>query len=152
MTDPVIFESESPRYALPLLFMGQAQKELFVNEALARLDALLHCAIEGEASDPPVAPENGLIWLVAAPATGAWAGHEGELACRHAGNWLFAAPRDGLRVLDLARQQEICFIGTWQVPSAPTTPSGGSTIDSEARSAIAELVTALRTAGILPAI
>ena len=32
----------TPRWALPFLFAGQAQKEMFHNEALVRIDALVH--------------------------------------------------------------------------------------------------------------
>ncbi len=42
MSDPVQFEGATPRFALPLLFAGQAQKEFFVNEALLRADMVLH--------------------------------------------------------------------------------------------------------------
>ena len=53
MSDPVLFESASPRFALPLLYSGQAQKEIFVNEAFSHVDALLHCSIEEEMASPP---------------------------------------------------------------------------------------------------
>lgn len=42
------------------------------------------------------------------------------------------------------------FDGEWQTPGAATLPASGDTIDAEARSAIAQLVDALRTVGILP--
>ena len=128
---------------------GQAQKEAFVNEAHALADALLHCAIEGEAAEPPASPVDGENWLVAASATEAWQGQEGNIACRQSGNWLFVAPRDGIRVLDRSTGQEQRYFGSWQVPVTPTAPTGGATVDSEARSSILELIAALKQAGIL---
>jgi hypothetical protein len=86
MPDPISFTSTSPRHELPFLFAGQSQKELTVNEAHARIDALLHPAIEGIADDPPGSPDEGECWLVDAVPTGDWADHEGELACYQAAN------------------------------------------------------------------
>ena len=150
MSDPLLFDTASPRFGLPLLFAGQAQKEVFVNEAHALADALLHCAIEGEASAPPSVPVEGTSWLIASGATGAWAGKSGMLACRQAGNWLFVAPRDGLLVLDRSSGQTLRYRGSWIVPEIPLEPTGGSTVDSEARTAISQLFAALRVAGIFP--
>jgi hypothetical protein len=150
MTDPILFDSASPRFALPLLHAGQAQKEAFVNEAHALADALLHCAIEGEAAAPPASPEEGASWLVSAPAVGDWIGQEGRIACRQAGNWLFVTPRDGMRILDRSTGQDRRYMGGWRVPSAPLEPIGGSTVDAEARDAILALTTVLREAGVLP--
>lgn len=150
MPDPMTFDSTSPRFALPLLFAGQAQKEAFVNEAHALADALLHCAIEGQAAAPPATPVEGTNWLVAAAPTGAWAGQQGKLACRQAGNWLFVAPRDGMRLLDRSTGQEKHYFAGWKVPVAPAAVTGGSTIDAQARQAIADLVAELRIAGVFP--
>ena len=152
MSDPLAFTSTSARFGLPFLFSGQAQKEAFVNEAHAITDALLHCAIECEASIPPTAPTDGTCWLVAAAPTGDWQGQAGKIACRQAGNWLFVPPRDGLRVLNRQSGQEIRFAGTWLSAARPADPGGGTTIDAEARSAIVNLINALATAGILPAV
>ncbi|MCK9540997.1 MAG: DUF2793 domain-containing protein [Novosphingobium sp.] len=150
MSDPLIFDDVSPRFGLPFLFAGQAQKEACVNEALALADALLHCAVEGTAAVVPAAPLDGQNWLVGNPAPAAWAGKEGTIACRQGGNWLFVQPRPGLRVLDLSAKQERRFDGTWKIPVAPAEPSGGSTVDTEARAALLSLIGALRTAGIFP--
>jgi hypothetical protein len=130
------------------MLAGQAQKELTVNEAHARADALLHPAIEGEASDPPATPEDGESWLVATGATGDWAGEDGKLACREAGNWLFVTLRDGMAVLDRSNGQQIRFLGGWQRAEAPAEPAGGLLADAQARAAIAELIEALRVAGV----
>lgn len=150
MSDPFLFDTASPRYGLPLLFPGQAQKEVFVNEAHALADALLHCAIEGESAAPPSTPVEGETWLVGASPTGAWADQAGKLACRQAGNWLFVNPRDGLRLLDRATGQERRFFGVWRFPDAPLEPIGGSVVDAEARAAIVQLIAALKDAGVYP--
>lgn len=152
MTDPVTFDSTSARFSLPLLFVGQAQKEDFVNEALVMIDGLVHCAVEEERNAPPSTPADGQNWLVGSAATGAWSGHDGKVAIRQLGQWLFASPSDGMQVLNKATGQLIGRIGgSWRAPAAPTAPTGGSVIDTEARSALASLVTALRSAGVLPA-
>ena len=150
MPDPLTFDSTSPRFSLPLLFAGQAQKEAFVNEAHALTDALLHLAIEGEAAAPPATPVEGTSWLVAASPTGAWVGQAGKIACRQAGNWLFVAPRDGMVLLNRTDGQQRRYFAGWLSPAAPSAPSGGATVDAEARTAITALVAALRTAGIFP--
>jgi hypothetical protein len=149
MPDPITFTSASARYGLPLLFAGQAQKEFFVNQAHALTDALLHPAIEGEADDPPAAPEEGEGWLVGAAPTGAWAERAGCLASFQTGAWVFAEPRDGLRALDRATGQDIRSRGGWQRAVTPAAPTGGATVDSEARAAIAALIAALISGGIL---
>lgn len=150
MPDPIAFSSASPRFKLPLLFAGQAQKEFFVNEAHALLDALLHPAVEGEADDPPTSPAQGETWLVGPAPTGAWADHAGSIASFQAGTWVFASPRDGLRVLDRSADQDIRYAGgAWQRAAAPADVTGGTTVDTEARAAIAGLVSALVAGGIL---
>ncbi|AZI36458.1 hypothetical protein NT2_05_00120 [Caenibius tardaugens NBRC 16725] len=150
MPEPISFTSASPRFHLPLLFTGQAQKEFFVNEAHALTDALLHLAIEGQASAAPLAPDDGDCWLVLAPATGDWAGQDGMIACRQAGAWLFVTPRDGMRAFNRADGQDWRYADGWQIAAAIASPAGGTTIDSEARTAIDAILLALTQAGILP--
>ena len=150
MTDPISFSTASPRFALPLLFAGQAQKEFFVNEAFARTDMLLHAAIKGEADTPPANPQPGDCWLVGDGATGAWSSRSGHLAGFAAGNWLFAAPRNGVCVYDEAAGQLRRYVDGWQAAEAVIPASGGATVDAEARTAIAGIIAALVAGGILP--
>lgn len=151
MADSFVFNSASPRFDLPLLYSGQAQKEVWVNEAMARTDALLHCAVEGQANEPPSEPSEGECWIVSPEATGLWIGKEGSIACRQGGNWLFAKPCDGMRILDRSTGQEKRFLGFWKFPTAPLEPTGGSVVDAEARATLGEVIAALRVSGAFPA-
>lgn len=151
MTDPITFDSVTPRLSFPLLYAGQSQKEVFVNEAFALADALIHCIIEAEQSAPPAAPADGFAWLVGMAPSGEWTGKGGKIACRQQGQWIFADPKDGMRLVNRATGQDIRRVnGGWIAPAAPAGVSGGEIADSELRSAFASLVQRLREAGIFP--
>jgi len=142
---------KTARFALPLLAVAQAQKEVVHNEALALLDALVHAAIEdGPLAVPPASPAEGQCWLVDGAATGAWDGEGGKLAVWSGGGWRFAPPRPGMRVVRLPDGAWLRYhAGAWVVPEEIASPAGGVTIDSEARSAIAALILLLEAQGIL---
>ncbi|HEY6917052.1 MAG TPA: DUF2793 domain-containing protein [Allosphingosinicella sp.] len=159
----------SPRLSLPFLLAGQAQKEFFHNEALARIDMLLCAAVEGDALGlPPSAPEIGQSWIVAAGASGAWSGEGGALACWTSGGWRFVRPFEGLAVWNKARGVPLMWRGGgWsagelvaskiliqgkqvigeRLPSIPS-PAGGAIIDVEARAAIDAVRAALKSHGL----
>jgi hypothetical protein len=160
----------SPRLALPFILPGQAQKELFHNEALVLVDGLLHAAVEGGAlSAPPAAPAAGQCWIVAAAAGGAWSDRDHALAIWTDGGWRFAAPVPGMLVWNKAAGHWLHWSGSaWssgEIPAAklmiggqqvvgerqPTvpSPSGGTIIDAEARAAIESLIVALRSHGLI---
>jgi hypothetical protein len=147
MTDMPI----TPRFALPLLAVAQAQKEVTHNEALVLLDALVHAAVEGgPLATPPTNPALGQCWIVDPAATGAWAGKGNAIAIWTAGGWRFAAPRAGVLVTRLADGARLRFEGNlWTAPATISAPAGGTTIDSEARSAITALILNLAVQGIL---
>ena len=132
-----------------LTLAAQAQKEFFVNEALARVDAVLHPVVESELGAPPAAPIDGKSWLVGAVPTGEWSGHAGEIASRQAGEWLFAKPAQGMQVFDMTADKRAVFDGTWKRAAQVALPLGGSIIDVQARTAIAGLIAALVSVGIL---
>lgn len=158
------------RFALPFIVPGQAQKEVWHNEALARIDVALHPAVEGTPqAAPPATPAVGQCWIVADAATGDWAGHDGELACWTDGGWRFLAPQPGTMAWDkfaaLWRHWtgSAWSAGEWPVSAlriggvqvvgerqpAILSPSGGTTIDVEARAAIDALIAALMSHGLI---
>jgi hypothetical protein len=151
MTDPLTYPSTTPRYSLPFLFAGQAQKEVTVNAAHALIDLLLHPTVEGDADAPPSEPGQGQCWLVGSEPSGGFAGHAHSLAGFIDGTWIFAAPREGLRVYDRTAGQFLVYSNGWQRLADPDLPTGGTVVDQEARGTIATLIQALRGAGIFPA-
>ncbi|UOM33839.1 DUF2793 domain-containing protein [Acuticoccus sp. I52.16.1] len=88
--------SNSLNLELPYLEEAQAQKHVTVNDALTRLDSLVQLTvIDRDLAAPPGAPAEGDRYIVAASATGAWAGHEADVAAFVDGAWAFFAPREG---------------------------------------------------------
>ncbi|MFD1788051.1 DUF2793 domain-containing protein [Sphingomonas floccifaciens] len=145
----------TPRLGMPLLAPGQAQKDLTHNEALALIDLMTQPTVVAIGrSDPPGAPSLGDCWVVGAAATGAWAGRENAIAGWTAGGWRFCAPRDGFVVHVAATGQRAMFLsGAWRndlAPAAITDPSGGNVIDVQARTAIDQLLAALRGLHLIP--
>ncbi len=161
---------QTPRFALPMLQPGQAQKELYHNEALALLDIAVQPNVVGiGANTPPASPATGACWIVGASPTGAWAGAAHHLAGWTGGGWRFVAPVEGMTVWNLANTLESRFIaGSWvsgqtrsaqlliggtQVvgPQRPAiaTPSGGAMVDAEARAALAAILAAMTAHGLI---
>ncbi|MDT0506793.1 DUF2793 domain-containing protein [Novosphingobium sp. MMS21-SN21R] len=149
MSDPVSYSSSTPRHGLPLLFSGQSQKEVTVNEALAVVDFLLSGSVEGVRSDPALSPSAGQAWIVSSPATGAFTGHEGKIAGWTDSGWRFLQPVEGMKIFDRAAHALRHYSDGWTLAAAPTLPVGGATIDVEARSCIVALISALETSGII---
>lgn len=148
MALPLTFNDKTPRHELPFLFPGQAQREFFVNESLARLDLLIHPSVVSEISNPPEGPEDGQCFLIAEAAVGIWAGLDGHIAGWIAGEWVYANPREGMQLHDLSTATTITYNGGWQRSEPIAEPSGGNTIDSEARAAIAALIATMRQHGV----
>ena len=141
----------TPRFALPLLAVAQAQKEVTHNEALTLLDALVHAVVEaGPIAVPPATPVEGQCWIADAAPTGAWAGQAHSIILWTSGGWRFVAPREGMQVMRLTDNVRLRHSGgIWVAPATIDTPDGGSTIDSEARSAISTLILHLAAQGLL---
>ncbi len=158
------------RYGLPLLQAGQSQKEITHNEALVRTDALLHPSVESRTlTAPPTSPTPGQAWIVGDAASGEWAGQDQAIAAFHAGGWSFIAPSEGC--LAWVRSEGVFALfgsGGWETGGWPVnglsiggetiltsrrppivSPSGGATVDAEARTAIDLVLGALRAHGLI---
>ena len=148
MTEPIVYSSTTANHDLPLLVSGQVQKEYFVNEALSRIDTLLHAVVKGERAAPPPDPAPGECWIVGAPAEDLWSGREHELAVWDGTQWSFASPREGQLVYDRATGHRRCFDRAWKQQPLPASPTGGSVADLEARAVIDGILSVLRTVKI----
>jgi Protein of unknown function (DUF2793) len=143
-------ETQTTRHNLPLLAVAQAQKEITHNEALVRIDALLHPVVQAELSVPPVPGDAdiGKCWLVAASPTGEWAGKAAQIAIWIGGGWRFCAPVEGMRArVQSQNADRIRSGGAWITPPSIPNPASGSVVDAEARTAIVTLLAHLRAIG-----
>lgn len=140
------------------------------NEALQTIDTVLSAIVEEPPrNDPPVSPAEGSSYIVGPAPTGAWAGKAGQVATMSVAGWRFIGPTDGLSVLIRTnRLRAEYFGGSWEIgvaraatmeiggeqvvgpqAAAITAPTGGPTIDAEARATIGEILAALRGHGLI---
>lgn len=162
--------SSTPRLGLPFLAAGQAQKEIFHNEALQTLDVVVGGAVEDlPLATPPAAPAVGACYIIAAGATGAWAGQESCVAAFTSGGWRFVAPLEGMSVYVRTAGVWAVYRGaSWVIGeltgarlildgqqvvgsrcAAIASPAGGTTADAEGRAAIDQILQALREHGLI---
>lgn len=160
--------NETIRHRLPLLASGQAQKEVTHNEAVLAIDRQLHAAVSSiTATAPPATLVAGEAYIVPRSATGTWAGNDDMVASYDGFGWVFTAPVTGCLVWIADQTCFAVFDGLawradWPVsglaiggrrvlaesPIFVTVPVDGIVIDIEARTAIAQLISALHDQGI----
>lgn len=101
---------------LPFIMPSQAMKHVTHNAALQRLDAIVQLSVLSQSlAAPPAAPAEGDRYIIAAGASGAWAGHSGEVALWQNGAWDFATPRKGWRAWLEPEARLLAFNGSaWQ--------------------------------------
>jgi hypothetical protein len=86
----------TPHLGLTLVEQSQAQKEITVNQALSRIDALLNTgAASLTLNTPPGTPAAGDLYIVGVSPTGAWVGQAGNVAYFDQ-LWRFVVPRNGM--------------------------------------------------------
>lgn len=143
---------------------------MFHNESLAAIDAMLHAAVEAVgASAPPPAPTLGKSWILGAEPGGEWAGRAHHLASWTDGGWRFQPPAAGLIVTLRSSGLPVSWHeGAWRVGDvrcerlvvagkqvvgargpALSAPTGGTTVDGEARAVLESPLGALRMHGLI---
>lgn len=163
-------QEKSPRLGLSFLYAAQAQKELFLNEALSLLDVMVQLAVESATlADAPASAAAGQAWIVPASAAGVWSDKAGQIAIWTEGGWRYLQALAGMRSFindeGCERRYES---GQWTLmgerpdgfyrggerllsvrQGAIAGPTGGSSPDPECRAAVEAILTALRQHGLI---
>jgi hypothetical protein len=139
--------------SLPLILPAQAQKHVTHNEALVQLDLIVQLAVLSRtATTPPGTAVVGDRHIVAAGATGPWAGQAGRIALLEDTGWQFTQPLPGWRAHVLAEGQTAVFDGlAWKTPSdgplSVTQLGVSATADATNRLTVSAPATLLNHAG-----
>jgi hypothetical protein len=109
----------TPRLGAPELTAGQAVPETKVNEALYWLDAASlggFKVLDRDLTAPPGSPAQGDCYLIAAGATGAWSGHDDELALYINSAWAYRSPQEGWEAWVVDEAVKIAYSsGAWGI-------------------------------------
>lgn len=120
--------ASTPNIGLTLVEQAQAQKEVTVNQALTRIDALMNNgAISLSLSAPPGSPGAGDLYIVGASPSGAWAGRARQVAYFEQ-VWRFVPPRAGMTLWVASEGLLYSFDGADWVPSGGTNILGSAAL------------------------
>ena len=122
----------SSRLSLPYIQPSQAQKHVTHNQALRQLDILVQMtAISDNQNSAPLSAAEGDCFLIPQGASGAWAGHNDNIALWQDGNWTYLTPQPGWRIFILSSRVLRVFDGTdWQAISGSAHGSGDVSFES----------------------
>ena len=117
--------STEPITGLTYQEAGSLQTDALQNAELNFYGAWLQCVVQSVGDTaPPATPANGDCYIVGTSATGAWAGHDKELAVYRDG-WQFYAPKEGVAAKDLATGDDYEYVS-----AAWTVKAGGGAVSS----------------------
>lgn len=149
--------SDTPTFGLPEWAAAQATPWLTENETKRIIEAAARGIIEdNDLSAPPGSCADGACYLVAGTGTGAWAGHDGEMAIavgtNAANGWYFVVVAvEGVRLYVRDENLTQFYNGaSWYIPTAIADPTGGGVQDAEARTAINAIIVRLESLGQIP--
>lgn len=113
--------TDTTNLGLTYLEAAQAQKHVSVNDGFRTLDTLVQAYAEDkDLSAPPGSPSTGDTYIVAAGASGLWAGQSGKLASWQDTAWYFHTPREGWLVY--VRDEGLMYLyggASWAAYSSP---------------------------------
>ncbi len=143
----------TPILQLPYILPSQAQKHVTHNEAIRVLDVLVQLAVTARnISEPPASPSQGDRYIVAAGASGAWAGKVGQIALYENGAWQFFVASEGWTAWVTSEQVLASYNGAVWVSQADAPLSVGqlgisATADANNRLSLSSPATLLNHAG-----
>lgn len=128
----------SPNLNLPYILPAQAQKHITHNEAIKLLDSLVQLSvIDRSLTAPPTSPAPGDRHIVAAGATGDWAGATGQIALWDGTAWVLLAPAQGWCAWCSAEARPLVWTGSAWVPLIATAPLFGINTSADATNRLA---------------
>ncbi|PZU84081.1 MAG: hypothetical protein DI527_23175 [Chelatococcus sp.] len=117
----------TPRLSLPLIAAGQAQKHVPLNDALTRLDALVHLVVDSRSETvPPALPTELSAYIVPPGATGVFADRTDQIALYEDGGWIFLVPRTGWQAWVADEAEHHLWTGTEWRRASPLSSLGAS--------------------------
>ncbi|MEM0923433.1 MAG: DUF2793 domain-containing protein [Pseudomonadota bacterium] len=118
--------TDTPNLNLALIDPAQAQKHITVNEVIARLDCLVAGSVNTSGQTTPPAIVDGEAHIIGAGASGAWTGHDQEIAFAINGGWSFYVAQTGWQVWSLESHQWLFFGGAVWVPQVVACSPGSA--------------------------
>lgn len=119
--------STTPILGITEMEASQAQPHLIVNAASRKLEATVARSVLSQLNTPPGSPADGDRHLVGDTPTGAWVGHDFEIAYRSGTGWLFVAPEEGWLVWNQATD-ELLVYGTQSPVAWDVLELGGGSL------------------------
>lgn len=145
------------RHKLPLLAVGQAQKEHTHNEALLLIDTIANLSVRGIINDPIIAGELASdieneapqSWLVGNQPLGVWQGHVDQIATWSQSGWRYLSPLEGMQIYHYELKCKVIYKDAhWRLAESIEIAQGGSNIDEQARESIRMILTMLQQFGL----
>jgi len=119
--------SNSPLLKMPYILPSQAQKHVTHNESLRTIDAILQLSVlDRDLAIAPGIPAEGDRYLIAAGASGAWSGKDGQITAWQDGAWMFHLPVEGWLAWVADEDAAIVFDGAAWVALGNGGGGGGS--------------------------
>ncbi|MDE3016916.1 MAG: DUF2793 domain-containing protein [Pseudomonadota bacterium] len=115
---------------ITLVEQSQAQKEVTVNEALTRIDAVLNSGAKSRTTDtPPASPASGDLYIVGSAPTGAWTGQAGQIVY-YDQLWQFIVPGAGMTLWVDDESLGYTYNGTSWIANIPGEANTASNLGS----------------------
>ncbi len=146
---------ETSRHKLPLLAVGQAQKEYTHNEALLLVDNLINPSIISIIDSPEAIDDAQNItdetraWLISHRPSGIWSHRANAIAILTINGFRYIEPTSGMHIFN---EQSGCIMmyknNSWHLAPILAAPNGGRVVDSQARDSILAILDNLRQFGL----